>query len=494
VKATGKNTRGTGALGGLWRRELVNYPDAPTRAAYLAIVVLATAVLYYELYVAGAVSPSIIVGYGMTFPFYVYITVAANVAGALGSLAAGLADRWGRANLIAYGLLATGALTLFGIPNASGEWEFAVVFAAIGYIEGIVLVATPALVRDFTQQLGRASAMGLWTLGPVVGSLVVAVVASVTLGRLHPWRDQFVICGLVGLAVGLVAVGWLRELSPRLRDQLKASLRDRALIEARARGVDLDESLRRPWRQVLRPDVIGPGLGIAAFLLIYFTAVGFFTLYFTTLRGFSLPAANSLGIWFWASTAVAVIVVGVVSDVVRVRKPFMVAGAAGAIVLTVVFSRLAAGTSFGTFAVVISVLAVFLAIAFVPWLASFTETVEKRNPELTAAGLAVCGWIVRVVIAVAVLMLPVVVSSLTPLLTRQVPGATAAAGDAAVGAAAAVVPGQLRDWLWLCVAGEVIFLPSIFLLTGFWSPRKAREDAEAIECLVQLEADALREP
>ena len=60
---------------------------------YLAIVVLATIMLYYELYIGGAVSPNIIAGFGMTFPFYVYISVVGNAIGAFGSLLAGLADR-----------------------------------------------------------------------------------------------------------------------------------------------------------------------------------------------------------------------------------------------------------------------------------------------------------------------------------------------------------------------------------------------------------------
>ena len=66
---------------------------------------------------------------------------------------------------------------------------------------------------------------------------------------------------------------------------------------------------------------------------------------------------------------------------------------------------------------VISLLAVFLAIAYAPWMASFTETVEKHNPALIATGLAVWGWIIRVVIAMSVLILPFVVSSMTPLVT-----------------------------------------------------------------------------
>ena len=50
-------------------------------------------------------------------------------------------------------------------------------------------------------------------------------------------------------------------------------------------------------------------------------------------------------------------------------------------------------------------------------MASFTETVERRNPALTATGLAVWGWIIRAVIAISILILPSVVGSMTPLVT-----------------------------------------------------------------------------
>jgi MFS family permease len=552
MTAAVKTVPAAGAIGSLWRRQLAHYPDTRPRVMYLAIVVLATIVLYYELYIAGAVSPSIIAGYGMTFPFYVYISVVGNAVGAFGSLAAGLADRWGRANLVAYGLVVTGLLTLVGIPNASGKWTFAVLFAAIGLVEGVILVATPALVRDFSPQLGRASAMGFWTLGPVVGSLVVAVVSSNTVSHLPAWQDQFIICGIVGLVVGAIAVAGLRELAPELRDQLMVSLRDRALIEARARGIDIAQSLRRPWRQMMRLDVIGSAFAIAVFLLIYYTAVGFFTVYFTTLHGFSLSTANSIGNWFWGLDALALIVIGVISDKIGVRKPFMVAGAIGAIVMTIVFLNLGAHTSYGTFALVISILAVFLAVAYAPWMASFTETVEKHNPALTATGLAVWGWIIRAVIAISIFILPSVVGSMTPLVTYgsqvsalaakyapelatikvvdpstlaalQANPANAAAGAKAVGeiatafkispaaatarltavatvpradlaylnahaasvtAAAAAAPGEWRNWWWVCVGGEVVFLPFVLVMAGRWSPRKAREDAAEHERLI----------
>ncbi len=48
-------------------------------------------------------------------------------------------------------------------------------------------------------------------------------------------------------------------------------------------------------------------------------------------------------------------------------------------------------------------------------MASFTETVEDRNPALTATGLAIWGWIIRVVIFVAFLLIPHVITSVTPL-------------------------------------------------------------------------------
>jgi MFS family permease len=562
MTATVSGTAATGAVQGLWNRQLNHYPETRNRMWYLSIVVIATIMLYYELYIGGAVSPKILTGYGMTFPFYVYISVVGNAVGAFGSLFAGLADRWGRANLVAYGLVITALLALFGIPNAGDKWSFAILSVIIGMVEGVILVATPALVRDFSPQLGRASAMGFWTLGPVIGSLVVAVVSTNTVNHLGAWQDQYIICGIVGLVIGVIALFGLKELSPQLRDQLMVSLRDRALIEAKARGINVDEVTgRSPWRQMIRLDVVGSAFAISVFLLIYYAAVGFFTIYFTTLYGYSLSKANSIGNWFWAFDAGVLIIIGIISDRVRVRKPFMVIGGVGAVVMTIVFLSLGTKTSYSTLVVVISVLAAFLAIAYGPWMASFTETVEKHNPALIATGLAVWGWIIRITVALSALILPLVVGSMTPVVTygtqvqtlaaqystqlataqaidpktqatlnatpTDTTALTTAVGEIAktfnvsptaaqarlvalaavpkadllflnehaaqVQTAAAAEPGQWKNWWWVCVAGEILFLPFIFLMTGRWSPRKAREDAEAHERKVQEELAALQE-
>jgi MFS family permease len=600
-----------GPLSFLWYRQVDHYPDTGPRMWYLAIAVLATIMLYYELYDAGTVSTDIIAQFHMSFLYYVYISVVGNAVGAFGSLLAGLADRWGRANLVVYGLAITGLLILFGIPNAHSEWAFAIVLVAVSLVEGVILVATPALIRDFSPQLGRAAAMGFWTLGPVMGSLVSDIVATNTLPHLPPWQDQFIICGIAGLGIFAIALFGLRELSPRIRDQLMVSIRDRALIEARAQGIDMEEGLRHPWRQMLHLDVIGSAFGISVFLIIYYTAVGFFTVYFTTIFGFTVPMADGIGNWFWAFDAGALVVFGLLSDKLRVRKPFMIVGAIGAIVMTIIFLTRATHptTGYYTFVWIISVLSVFLAIAYAPWMASFTETVERRNPALTATGLAVWGWIIRVVIAVSLLVLPALVSSTTPLVTygakveaiakkygpqlavltaygpkveaiaktyptqvkalgtissgtlaalqtnpkgsagynaavgaavkdiaaglhvssvvaigdleavSKVPtadlaylaahGAAVAKADATippadlayvtahgtdVSTAAKQTPTQWEHWWWVCVGGEVVFLPLVLLMTGRWRPKKAKQDAEEHERRVREEMAKLGIP
>ena len=52
-------------------------------------------------------------------------------------------------------------------------------------------------------------------------------------------------------------------------------------------------------------------------------------------------------------------------------------------------------------------------------------------------------------------------------------------------------PKQWQAWWWVCFAGQIVFLPFIFVMTGRWSPRKAREDAAAHEQAVAREMESL---
>jgi MFS transporter, ACS family, D-galactonate transporter len=390
---------------------------------YLAITVLATITLYYELYVGGSVSTLILANLHMSFTFFVLTLAFGALIGAFGSLFAGITDRLGRANLVVFGLFFTAVFVAFIMPTASNKWTFTIESWVVGFVEGICLVATPALIRDFSPQVGRATAMGFWTSGPVIGSLIVSVVGSATVPAIvnddRFWTHEYRICGIAGLIVFVIALVGLKELSPRLRDQLMVTLRDRALIEARAKGLtdaDIEAALRRPFRQLLKTDVIVSSIAVSIMLLIYYTAVAFAVIYLTTVFGFSVKDANGLGNWNWGFNVLAVILIGVISDRFRVRKPFMVIGGVLAAVMTVIY-LLQAGhhPSYYSLAIILALLSLGLGIAYTPWMASFTETVEARNPALIATGLAIWGWIIRIVVFGAYLCLPLVVNTVTPL-------------------------------------------------------------------------------
>jgi MFS family permease len=404
----------------VWRRQLDHYPSTGRRVLYLTITVLATVTLYYELYVGGSVSTLILVNVHISFTFFVVILAVGNLIGAFGSLFAGLADRLGRANLLVFGLLISGIMVAYVLPTATNKWAFSIAFFVLSVVEGITLVATPALIRDYSPQVGRATAMGFWTAGPVLGSLIVTAVATNTIPAFVPdprfWTHEYRICGIVGLVVFLITLAGLRELSPKLRDQLMVTMRDRALIEARARGLDVESMLQHPFRQLLKPDIVVAAIGVSAMLLVYYTSVGFGLIYLSTVFDFSTKTANGLLNWEWGFNVIGVILIGMIADLVRVRKPFMVIGGVGSAVMIVIWLNEAGKhPGYYTLALILAVLSLFLGIAYTPWMASFTETVEARNPALIATGLAIWGWTIRVVIFVAFLIIPHVITSVTPI-------------------------------------------------------------------------------
>ncbi len=181
-------------------------------------------------------------------------------------------------------------------------------------------------VRWVGSGLSRPSRKPSPTGGPVLGSLIVAVVGSATSPAVvHDprfWTHEYRICGIARLVVFLIALVGLRELAPQLRDQLMVTMRDRALIEARAKGIDIEAALRRPFRQLLKPDVVVSAIAVPVMLLF------------------------------------------------RVRKPFMVIGGVVAAVMVVVYLEQAGShPSYYTLAVILAVLSFCTGIAYTPRMA-----------------------------------------------------------------------------------------------------------------------------
>ena len=410
----------------LWKRQLHTYPNTLPRLGYLAIVVLTTIMLYYLYYVEGAVTPLLLPYYHMSFQFFLYLLVVSNAIGAFSAFIGGLSDKIGRANLTIYGTLVVALVQLFAIPHITDKFWFAAAYCVIGFVEGIILVSTPALMRDFSPQMGRGVAMGFWALGPTMGALSASLVATHTLDHLGPWQDQFIISGLVCLGVVVIAFFFLRELSPGLRDQLMVTERERALVEARARGIEMEKATAHPFRSMLKLDLIASSVGISLFLLFYYASVSVLTIYWVVTFNRTTPQANGINVWLAGFLSLGLVLAGALSDWAKVRKPFMLVGAICAMVM-LGFLIVQTGhphTGYYSNVLVVVLLAVSISFAYAPWMANYTEQVESHNPALTATGLAIWGWILRITVALSFLVLPYVITTSTVLVDNQTAGAT----------------------------------------------------------------------
>jgi MFS family permease len=428
VTAELPRTHPSGLRNALGKRQLYAYPKTFPRLGYLGVVVLVTIMLYYLYYEEGALTPLMLPYYHMSFQYFLYLLVVSNAIGAFSALIGGLSDRIGRANLTIYGTLVVAVVQL-SITGIHSKFGFAAAYCIIGFVEGIILVSTPALMRDFSPQMGRGAAMGFWALGPTMGALAASLVATHTLTHLSPWQDQFIISGLACMGVVVIAFFFLRELSPPLRDQLMVSEQDRALIEAKARGItdeELNKAVSHPFRSMLRLDLISSSLAVSLLLLFYFASVSVLTLYWVVVFGRSTADANGINVWYAAVLSGTLVLFGVLSDWLRVRKPFMLVGSAACIVMTV-FLIMQTGhphTGYYSNVLVIVLLGTAIACAYAPWMAGYTEQVEWHNPALTATGLAVWGWILRIVVALSFLVLPWVITTSTTLVNYQGAAAT----------------------------------------------------------------------
>jgi hypothetical protein len=114
---------------------------------------------------------------------------------------------------------------------------------------------------------------------------------------------------------------------------------------------------------------------------------------------------------------------------------------------------------FAAMAVAGCAISVVLGFAYAAWMASFTETVEAHNPALTATGLAIWGWLLRLVVTASFVLLPRVIDPVTSAAKWQV-------------------------WYGICAAAALVFVGSIFAMKGRWSPARARADAAAHDALV----------
>jgi MFS family permease len=454
----------------LWRRDLSTYPVGSYRLFLLAIVILANIVFTWTVAAGTAATTVIFPHFDMTLNYYADLIVVAGIVGGVASYISSFGDRWGRANLVVIGLIINAVFALWAIPDAPSKTWFSIFTCILYLADGAIFVGTPALVRDFSPQMQRGLAMGFWTFGPVAGYFVLAAVARAYL-PLHVtfanWQNLNRFSGYAALVMFVICLLFLRELSAGMRSQRMSRVRERVLVEARACGIDLAAATRNRWRQMLHVNTVLSPIAINLFLVIYFTAITYFVFYLPEFLHFSLSSFNGIQEIYWGVNIVMLVVWGLVSDWLRVRKPFMLVGAAGTIVSIILLMNARPGISFVGIALILSLMSASLSCGYGPWFASFTETLEAHNPALIATGTSLYGFATRLVLVPFGIIFPHIVGS--PLETAS----------------------GWHTWFYVSIGCVVVFVPFIFTMTGHWSPAKARAEFAAHEARITEELDRM---
>jgi len=270
-------------------------------------------------------------------------------------------------------------------------------------------------------------------------------VASLTLPLYGTWQSQYVISSALSLLVALIAFFGLRELGPGLRSQVVMTADD-AHLEERAAHFDAAAATRHPWRQMLRASILLSSLGYDFYFVPRYTFNVFLPTHLTGALALSLAQANRLTSFFGLAFIGGSLVVGFCSDRLQVRKPFMLIGTVAIALTLLFFMGLTPDTALGVLSLTLIGLSFCLAMGNVSWLAAFTETAEAINPALIGTALAIQGAILRL-------------------------------GSIGTAATQALVVGNGQGWAtwwWVCIACLVVYLPSMLVLAGGWSPARAR--------------------
>ncbi|MCK2216889.1 MFS transporter [Actinomadura sp. ATCC 31491] len=430
-------------------RELSVYPVGRRRILLLAVAVLASLVANFETTIA-TILPLLMRDLDMSLTVYGQLAALSVLVGGLSAGFGGiLSDRWGRVTILVPTLTVTAGCNflLATVDSVAGLFW---VRCLMLFIEGAGITITASLVRDFSPRMGRAQAFAFWTWGPVGASFLASAIAGFTLPLFgNAWQSQAIIMGVVSLTMCAVIVWKIAEPSAELRAAVlhaeaeAAEQRDRD--DRHAHRARLSELFRHPhlWAHVL---------GNTGWQILYWTFAIFGQTILTGGFGMDPAAANRVVALGIVLNAVAVVVVGRLSDRLQLRKPFTAVGTLLTVAALAYFIALVGpGVAAGHVTAVYALLYLFMGIAYVPWMANFSENAEDVESRLQGSALGIWGMVVRVMIVVLLVVSPVVVES---------------AG--------------WRTWLAVALAGQVVFLASMAAFKGRWrAPRPVEAPVRA---------------
>jgi OPA family glycerol-3-phosphate transporter-like MFS transporter len=413
-------------------RELSVYPVGGRRVRLLAIAVLASLVANFETTIA-TILPLLMTDLGMSLEEYGLIAALSVLVGGVSAGAGGiLSDRWGRVALLVPTLTVTAACN-FLLATVDSVGSLLAVRCLMLFIEGAGITITASLVRDFSPRVGRAQAFGFWTWGPVGASFLASALASLTLPLFgNAWQSQAIIMGIVSLTLCAIIIWQIAEPSAALRAQVMGAESAVSVTEKIDPG-RVRELFRHPhlWAHVL---------GNTGWQVLYWTFAIFGQTILVTSFAMDAATANGVVALGIVLNAAAVILVGRISDRLQLRKPFTAAGTLLTIAALAYFVGLF-GRDVSTPHVIVvwALLYLVLGIAYVPWMANFSENAEDVDARLQGAALGIWGMVVRVMIVALLVISPLVVAA-----------------------------GGWQTWLLVALAGQVVFLAAMLVFKGRW--------------------------
>ncbi|OJF13487.1 OPA family glycerol-3-phosphate transporter-like MFS transporter [Couchioplanes caeruleus] len=407
---------------------------------YLLMAVLASLIVNFEGEISPLV-PLLLDDLGMSLTTYGLIgALAVAVGGVSAAIGGRLADRYGRVLLLVPALLLA-AICNYATVLVQTPAQFLLVRCLLLFVEGAATTTTAGLVRDFSPRLGRATAFGFWTWGPIGANFLAAGIAGLTLTHFASWRSQIIIMGTIALASCVVVMFFIADLSPQLRARVITSERDMAIADAGAAELRLTRGLlanRVIWVHLL---------GITLWLVWFWTLNIFGATLLVQTFGLTESLAAVVMAATWGCNMVTLVAAGRLSDRLQARKPVILTGAIGGIAGMAYFVALVDGGRAGLWHLmgIHALLGIAMAVTFGPWMALFSEDVEDLRPDLQATAWGAFGLSVRLMIVGVLIAAPVV-----------------AAGGT----------GWSR-WLFVAMLCNLLFVPAVLLLSGGRRPVSA---------------------
>jgi MFS family permease len=173
----------------LWFVCLFNYAD---RQAIFSVFPLLKTEMALEDYELGIVAGSFMWVYALALP----------LAGLVG-------DRWPRKTLILGGLVFWSLITL-ATALATEYWHLVLFRALEGFGEAFYFPASMSLISDYHDTQTRSRAMALHQSSVYAGTIAGGALAG-WLAELYGWRSGFYVFGTLGIVLGVVLLGLLKE-------------------------------------------------------------------------------------------------------------------------------------------------------------------------------------------------------------------------------------------------------------------------------------------